>query len=103
MLMGLIYRFGRLAKGGTRVAYLKYVDRKSLHSLLKVLRKDPSSIPSPRDSRDPSVRSPLLEGHLNSCHNIYKTSPLELRKTAEAALVKFNEELDVRKECTSHE
>ena len=98
MLSGFITRFGRLAKGGTRVAYLKFVDRKSLYSLLKVLRTNPASIPSPSDSHDPSIRSPLLESHLNSCRSLYKTSPQELRKTAEAALVKFNEELDVREE-----
>lgn len=68
---------------------------RSLHSLLKVLRTNPGSIPSPRGSHNPSIRSPLLESHLNSCRSLYKTSPQELRKNAEAALVKFNEELDV--------
>ena len=77
------------------MAYLKFVDRKSLHSLLKVLRTNDGSIPSPRGSHNPSIRSPLLESHLNSCRSLYKTSPQELRKNAEAALVKFNEELDV--------
>ena len=77
------------------MAYLKFVDRKSLHSLLKVLRTNPGSIPSPRGSHNQSILIPLLESHLNSCRSLYKTSPLELRKNAEAALVKFNEELDV--------
>ena len=87
-----------MAKGGTRVAYLKFVDRKSLHSLLKVLRTNPAAIPSPRDYHAPSIRSPLRESHVNSCRSLYKTSPQELRKNAEAALVKFNEELDVPEE-----
>ena len=78
------------------------MDRKSLQSLLKVLRTNPASIPSPSGSCDPSIRSRLLESHLNSCRNLYRTPPQELRKTAEAALVKFNEELDVREKKWSY-
>ena len=88
-------RFGRLAKGGTRVAYLKYSSRKSLQALLKTLQSHPESIASPSDSRNPQVRSPVLEGHLNACHAIYTTSHQDLRKEAEASLVKFNDELNV--------
>lgn len=88
-------RFGRLAKGGTRIAYLKFSSRKSLLNLLKTLQSNPEMIASPSDSRNPQVRSPVLEEHLNACHGIYTTSHQDLRKTAEDSLVKFNDELNV--------
>ena len=92
---GATCRFGHLSKGGVRVAYLKFADRKSLQTLLKRLRSDASSLPSPSESTDASVRSKVLESHLNACHNLYTTSPQDLRKAAEEELMKYNDELDV--------
>ena len=86
--------FGHLSKGGVRVAYLKFADRKSLQALLKRLRSDASSLPSPSESTDALVRSKVLESHLNACHNLYMTSPQDLRKAAEEELMKYNDELD---------
>lgn len=87
----MIYRFGRLAKGGARVAYLKYSERKSLQAALRDLKNNPESIPSPSFPKPASCLSQYHE----EIKSQYSTSRLDLRREAEKALTQYKEEQDV--------
>lgn len=87
----MICRFGRLAKGGARVAYLKYSERKSLQAALRDLKNNPESIPSPSFPKPASCLSQYHE----EIKSQYSTSRLDLRREAEKALTQYKEEQDV--------
>ncbi|KAM7457130.1 hypothetical protein BLSTO_02110 [Blastocystis sp. subtype 1] len=91
--------FGRLAKGGARVAYLKYSERKSLQAALRDLKNNPESIPSPSFPKPASCLSQYHE----EIKSQYSTSRLDLRREAEKALTQYKEEQDSIKNETDED
>lgn len=85
-----LFRFGRLAKGGTRVAYVKFVDRKVLKTITNQLRSM-KSMPSPHSYPEGSV----LDAYHKQITQQYQETRSDLRKEAEDAFNAYEEEQNV--------
>ena len=83
-------RFGRLAKGGTRVAYLKYEDRKVMKKIMKKLKAS-EELPSPHSYSTSSV----LDAYHKQISQQYQEKRSDIRKEAENAFNQYEEEQNV--------
>lgn len=77
------------------MAYITYAERNSLLQLLKTLKTDPSTIPCTSSSTIASSTSPVLESYYQRVSSEYAKPASVLRKEAEEALVRYEEEENV--------
>ena len=90
----VMFRFGRIAQGGARVAYISFTDRGALNKLFRTFKTSPESIHSPAMPSVPSVPS-ILEEYHSEVAKAYSKSRKEIRQSAEAALAHYEEEQNV--------
>lgn len=77
------------------MAYITYAERSSLLQLLKTLKTDPSTISCTASSTITSSTSPVLESYYQRVSSEYAKPASVLRKEAEEALVRYEEEENV--------
>ena len=87
----VMFRFGRIAQGGARVAYISFTDRGALNKLFRTFKTSPESIHSPAMPSVPSI----LEEYHSQVAKAYSKSRKEIRQSAEAALTHYEEEQNV--------
>ena len=87
----VMIRFGRIAQGGSRVAYISFTDRGALNKLFRTFKTSPESIHSPAMPSVPSI----LEEYHSKIAKAYSKSRKEIRQSAEDALTHYEEEQNV--------
>ena len=87
----VMIRFGRIAQGGSRVAYISFTDRGALNKLFRTFKTSPESIHSPAMPSVPSI----LEEYHSKVAKAYSKSRKEIRQSAEDALARYEEEQNV--------
>lgn len=77
------------------MAYVTYAERNSLVQLLKAFKTAPSTIPCTSSSTITTTTCPALESYYQEVSSVYAKPASVLRKEAEEALVRYEEEENV--------